>query len=128
MSESPKAAVATSVRAVILVSALGVFSALGVLCLLSPPAMAFQWSKLNPMSYIQSSDQPAAAENLAQPKAKAPAKQHAQPKATSKKSEEQGAVIETEKGSIGLILYPKDAPLTVANFEKLVEKQFYNVP
>ena len=32
----------------------------------------------------------------------------------------------TTKGTILIKLYPKDAPLTVANFEKLVKKGFYN--
>ncbi len=32
----------------------------------------------------------------------------------------------TTKGTILIKLYPKDAPLTVANFEKLVRKGFYN--
>jgi peptidyl-prolyl cis-trans isomerase B (cyclophilin B) len=32
----------------------------------------------------------------------------------------------TTKGTILIKLYPKDAPITVANFEKLVRKGFYN--
>ena len=32
----------------------------------------------------------------------------------------------TTKGTILIKLYPKDAPITVANFEKLVKKGFYN--
>ena len=32
----------------------------------------------------------------------------------------------TTKGTILIKLYPKDAPITVANFEKLVNKGFYN--
>jgi peptidyl-prolyl cis-trans isomerase B (cyclophilin B) len=36
------------------------------------------------------------------------------------------AVIETNKGTIRLDLYPKDAPMTVANFVNLVEHGFYN--
>ena len=32
----------------------------------------------------------------------------------------------TSKGTILIKLYPKDAPLSVANFEKLVKKGFYN--
>ena len=32
----------------------------------------------------------------------------------------------TAKGTILIKLYPKDAPITVANFEKLVKKGFYN--
>lgn len=38
----------------------------------------------------------------------------------------QAAVIETEKGSISIELYPDQAPLTVANFAKLINEGFYN--
>ncbi len=34
--------------------------------------------------------------------------------------------IQTDKGVILIKLFPKDAPLTVANFEKLVAQGFYN--
>lgn len=36
------------------------------------------------------------------------------------------AIIETKKGDIVLELFEKDAPNTVANFVKLVNKGFYN--
>jgi peptidyl-prolyl cis-trans isomerase B (cyclophilin B) len=36
------------------------------------------------------------------------------------------AIIETEKGTIELELFEKDAPNTVANFEKLINKGFYD--
>jgi len=36
------------------------------------------------------------------------------------------AIIETERGIIVLELYPESAPKTVANFETLVNKGFYN--
>ncbi|WP_321211245.1 peptidylprolyl isomerase [Methanothermobacter sp. DP] len=36
------------------------------------------------------------------------------------------AVIETFKGEIELILFPEDAPNTVANFEKLANTGFYD--
>ncbi|HEV3112987.1 MAG TPA: peptidylprolyl isomerase [Candidatus Binataceae bacterium] len=36
------------------------------------------------------------------------------------------AIIETERGNIVVELYPQVAPKTVANFEKLVNKGFYN--
>ena len=36
------------------------------------------------------------------------------------------ALIETEKGNIELELYDKEAPNTVANFEKLANSGFYN--
>lgn len=36
------------------------------------------------------------------------------------------AIIETEHGTIVVELYPAVAPKTVANFEKLTEKGFYN--
>ena len=36
------------------------------------------------------------------------------------------AIIETEKGTIELELFEKDAPNTVANFEKLIDKGFYD--
>ena len=36
------------------------------------------------------------------------------------------AIIETERGTIVLELYPESAPKTVANFETLVNKGFYN--
>ncbi len=36
------------------------------------------------------------------------------------------AIIETERGVIVIELYPKVAPKTVENFEKLVKKGFYN--
>lgn len=36
------------------------------------------------------------------------------------------AIIETEKGTIELELFEKDAPGTVANFEKLIKKGFYD--
>ena len=36
------------------------------------------------------------------------------------------AIIETERGIIVIELYPESAPQTVANFEKLVNKGFYD--
>ncbi len=36
------------------------------------------------------------------------------------------AIIETDKGKIVLELFEKDAPKTVANFEKLIKKGFYD--
>ncbi|AEG19398.1 peptidylprolyl isomerase [Methanobacterium paludis] len=36
------------------------------------------------------------------------------------------AIIETDKGNIELTLFDKEAPNTVANFEKLAKKGFYN--
>src|SRR5271155_1805070 len=36
------------------------------------------------------------------------------------------AIIETEHGTVVIELYPEAAPQTVANFEKLVNKGFYN--
>jgi cyclophilin family peptidyl-prolyl cis-trans isomerase len=36
------------------------------------------------------------------------------------------AIIDTDRGTIVVELYPKVAPQTVANFEKLVNKGFYN--
>lgn len=36
------------------------------------------------------------------------------------------AVIETDKGNIVIELFEKDAPNTVANFESLINKGFYN--
>lgn len=36
------------------------------------------------------------------------------------------AIIETEKGNIELKLFEKDAPNTVANFEKLIKEGFYD--
>ena len=36
------------------------------------------------------------------------------------------AVIETDKGKIELVLFDKDAPNTVKNFEKLASAGFYN--
>lgn len=36
------------------------------------------------------------------------------------------AIIETEKGNIVLELFEKEAPKTVANFEKLIRQGFYN--
>src|SRR6188474_1355592 len=39
---------------------------------------------------------------------------------------ERNAVIETEKGTIKLVLYEKDAPITTANFIELAERGFYD--
>ena len=36
------------------------------------------------------------------------------------------AVMETNKGTIRLDLYPEETPMTVANFVNLVERGFYN--
>ena len=36
------------------------------------------------------------------------------------------AVIETDRGTMWIELYPSEAPGTVANFEKLIESGFYN--
>ncbi len=36
------------------------------------------------------------------------------------------AIIETDKGNIELVLFEKDAPITVKNFEKLANSGFYN--
>ncbi len=41
-------------------------------------------------------------------------------------AKENAAVLETEKGKIAIELYPDAAPLTVANFIKLVNAGFYN--
>jgi cyclophilin family peptidyl-prolyl cis-trans isomerase len=41
-------------------------------------------------------------------------------------AENTGALIETEKGNIAIELYPDQAPLTVENFLKLVDKRFYH--
>lgn len=38
----------------------------------------------------------------------------------------QRAVIETDKGTMVIELYPEVAPVTVANFKKLISKGFYN--
>lgn len=38
----------------------------------------------------------------------------------------QRAVIETDKGAMVIELYPEVAPVTVANFKKLISKGFYN--
>ena len=58
---------------------------------------------------------------LSAPPASAPAKSshHAAPKAPVVR-------MVTTKGTILIKLYPKEAPITVANFEKLVKKGFYN--
>lgn len=42
------------------------------------------------------------------------------------KNTKKEAIIETDKGTIVFELFPKDAPKTVANFEKLANKGFYN--
>ena len=34
--------------------------------------------------------------------------------------------LETSKGAVTLELYPENAPLTVANFEKLIKEKFYD--
>ena len=36
------------------------------------------------------------------------------------------AIMETEKGTIELELFPEDAPGTVENFEKLIKEGFYD--
>jgi len=36
------------------------------------------------------------------------------------------SIIETDKGNIELVLFDKEAPNTVANFEKLVNEGFYD--
>lgn len=36
------------------------------------------------------------------------------------------AIIETDKGTIEIELFPNEAPGTVANFEKLIEEGFYD--
>jgi peptidyl-prolyl cis-trans isomerase B (cyclophilin B) len=40
----------------------------------------------------------------------------------------QGALIETQKGNIAIEFFPEQAPMTVENFTKLVEQNFYNAP
>lgn len=45
---------------------------------------------------------------------------------TARAPQATAALIETEQGNIGLELYPDQAPLTVANFVKLVNNGFYN--
>lgn len=42
------------------------------------------------------------------------------------KTDKKTVTIETDKGNIVMELYPKEAPLSVANFVKLVNKGFYN--
>lgn len=79
-----------------------------VLCLVAfslamPAANAFKW--------WPSSSTPTV--NKVEP-VKAPSKQY------------RYALIETQRGSIGIELYPQDAPKTVANFVRLVERGFYN--
>ncbi|MBY0404576.1 MAG: peptidylprolyl isomerase [Cyanobacteria bacterium] len=42
--------------------------------------------------------------------------------------EYQGFLIQTEKGNIGIEVFPEQAPATVKNFLKLVEEKFYDKP
>jgi peptidyl-prolyl cis-trans isomerase B (cyclophilin B) len=76
-------------------------------------ANAFNWRK--PMSLFYTDDPSTTA--IATPAVETPAKQT-----------QQGVLLETERGTIGFTLFAKDAPITVANFEKLVAQGFYNVP
>jgi len=39
-----------------------------------------------------------------------------------------GAIVDTQRGSITLRFYEQEAPITVANFKRLAAKDFYNVP
>jgi cyclophilin family peptidyl-prolyl cis-trans isomerase len=39
-----------------------------------------------------------------------------------------GAIVDTQRGSITFRFYEKEAPITVANFKRLAAKDFYNVP
>lgn len=84
-----------------------------------------QW---NPMHWFSGNSEKTAQVSSNKPK---------QPK-TNQKAEQLGtetvaavpkamaAVMETEKGNISFVLYPEQAPETVANFEKLVKDGFYS--
>ena len=48
------------------------------------------------------------------------------PQASQQQTESNYAVLQTEKGSITIQLFPEEAPKTVANFTRLVEAGFYN--
>ena len=79
------------------------FAALGVAAL-ALPAQAAPPKPVHPMAAHPMAAHPMAAHPMAAPVVR----------------------MVTTKGTILIKLYPKDAPLTVANFEKLVKKGFYN--
>jgi len=77
------------------------------------------WNMLNILSHPgQKAEAPAAkeAEKTAQPEAAE----------TDQAVKTKAALVETEKGNIAFELFPDQAPLTVANFVKLVNDGFYN--
>jgi cyclophilin family peptidyl-prolyl cis-trans isomerase len=117
---------------------------LGVLIVASIcPAMAEErsvWQKINPLRWVSgtSGSSPASAsqtEPVNQPSIRLFKKQtvdKANPEETTVYTSgppvRQAALIETERGNMGIELYPDQAPVTVKNFVSLVEKGFYNQP
>jgi peptidyl-prolyl cis-trans isomerase B (cyclophilin B) len=67
-------------------------------------------------NFLNPSPAPTQALNINSPKTSSPSSQT--PTITSQ-AEASTAIIETSKGNIELTLYPKDAPMTVANFHRV---------
>jgi peptidyl-prolyl cis-trans isomerase B (cyclophilin B) len=73
-------------------------------------------------NFLNPSPAPTQALNINSPKTSSPSSQT--PTITSQ-AEASTAIIETSKGNIELTLYPKDAPMTVANFVSKAKSGFY---
>jgi cyclophilin family peptidyl-prolyl cis-trans isomerase len=116
---------------------------------LPPQAHAVDWSSWNPMRLLQGDSGESVSEPTpAPPKALSPLSEteEAAPSTGDKwkfwtKSAKdpdavqynmlapnQGVLIQTEKGDIAVELFPDQAPITVKNFLKLVERRFYDSP
>jgi cyclophilin family peptidyl-prolyl cis-trans isomerase len=125
-------------RRVVLGTALAVVlsSAIGLQAFTGAQAKTTWW---NPISWFETPtastpESPVATSAVAQPVVPATTKpSRAIAEAAEKPSAEAilppgyGAVMETERGRVVIELYPKEAPITVANFIKLVDARFYNV-
>lgn len=91
-----------------------------VASLVIPTDAVAKW--YNPRSWFKSKQG-----NVEQPaKAEPPAAKTETPAIDQATAEFDGATLTTERGKIVIRLYEKEAPITVANFKKLVDDGFYN--
>ena len=81
------------------------------------------WNLLNMLSKPGQPDNETATESTAKP---APEQTEIDSATLDQVLKTKAALIETERGNIAIELFPDQAPLTVANFVKLINSGFYN--
>jgi peptidylprolyl isomerase/peptidyl-prolyl cis-trans isomerase B (cyclophilin B) len=92
----------------------------------APQAPQQQYSWWNPRRYFDASPEAPPSHQASPYRPGGPTAGVARPLAPA--PQQQAALLETERGNIGIVLYPQAAPKTVENFTRLVQSQFYNAP